>query len=259
VKARLAPVVLYVFVAALAAPGALLASEEGQPGADPQAGNGTPPVEGAEPPAAPAAEPPAQPAGCASEPAPASAEAAPPAPAEQPRPPAEPGAKQAPVARAAAPGSVTIKDFSFAPKSITVSVGETVTWTNQGPAPHSATADDGSFDTGNFPRGQSRSHKFTRAGTFSYYCKPHPFMKATVRVTSAGGGGGGESDAGGGSGDSGTGSSGGGSAGSTAGSSAGGRDRGSDLPATGADPGSLAALGAGLLALGLLTRRRATG
>lgn len=97
-----------------------------------------------------------------------------------------------PRARAAAPGSVTIKDFSFQPATITVNVGDTVTWTNEDSAPHSATADDGSFDTGVFGKGQSRSHTFTKAGEFSYYCAPHPNMKATVKVVAADSGGGSE-------------------------------------------------------------------
>src|SRR5918992_406689 len=97
-----------------------------------------------------------------------------------------------PVARKAQSGSVTITDFEFSPASIAVSVGDTVTWTNNGPTAHSATASDGSFDTGTFPRGQSRSHTFDAPGTFSYICTPHPFMKGsvTVRGASAGGGSG---------------------------------------------------------------------
>jgi LPXTG-motif cell wall-anchored protein len=83
--------------------------------------------------------------------------------------------------------SVTVKDFEFAPKDITVSVGTTVTWTNQGPTAHTATADDGTFDTGNLVKGASGSYKFTKAGKYSYHCTPHPYMKATVTVTGSGG------------------------------------------------------------------------
>ncbi len=69
--------------------------------------------------------------------------------------------------------TVTMKDFEFVPKEITVAVGTTVTWTNAGTKKHSATADDGSFDTGLFEPGQSKSVKFDKAGTFPYYCQLH--------------------------------------------------------------------------------------
>jgi plastocyanin len=98
-----------------------------------------------------------------------------------------------PVARDAASQSVRIVDFSFGPKTVSVNVGDTVTWTNNGDEGHTATASDGSFDTGTLDSGQSGSHKFTKAGSFSYICKPHPFMKGTVQVAGAGGGSGGDS------------------------------------------------------------------
>ena len=78
--------------------------------------------------------------------------------------------------------SVTIKDFEFTPATVTIKVGGTVTWTNNGPTTHSVTADDGSFDSGNLSQGKTFSHTFQTAGTFSYHCSPHPFMKANVVV-----------------------------------------------------------------------------
>jgi hypothetical protein len=77
---------------------------------------------------------------------------------------------------------VTISDFVFGPKSITIHVGDTVTWTNAGPTVHTATATDHSFDTGVLKKGASGSHTFTQAGTFAYICSIHPFMKGTVVV-----------------------------------------------------------------------------
>ena len=158
-------------------------------------------------------------------------------------------------ASAAASTTVTIKDFEFTPAKITVNVGDTVTWKNDGPTAHSATADDGSFDTGIYGKGQSRSHTFDAAGTFAYICTPHPFMKGTVTVEAASTGGGGadadggaENARGGASGDSGGGTS---SSGSDTGS-------GSSLPATGSDTARLLAFGLLLLALGVAVRRRAS-
>jgi LPXTG-motif cell wall-anchored protein len=78
---------------------------------------------------------------------------------------------------------VTIRDFSFGPSAVTVHVGDT------GPTDHTATG--AGFDTGILRKGQSGSHTFTSAGTFSYHCSLHPFMKGTVTVVAASGGGGG--------------------------------------------------------------------
>jgi LPXTG-motif cell wall-anchored protein len=169
---------------------------------------------------------------------------------------------QAPRATAAADAGVTISDFQFAPASVTIDVGDTVTWTNEGPTPHSATADDRSFDTGIFEAGESRSHTFDEAGTFAYFCTPHPNMRGTVtvRAASAGGGsGGGGGDGGGGSGTTGTdsGTSGTGSGSSGAGSGTSGDSSGTALPATGLDTGGFALLGLMTLALGAFLRRRA--
>lgn len=80
------------------------------------------------------------------------------------------------------PASVTIKDFEFTPASITVAVGSTVTWTNDGPSTHTVTADDGSFDSKDLPKGKTFSQTFQTAGTFSYHCSIHPFMTAEVIV-----------------------------------------------------------------------------
>ena len=165
---------------------------------------------------------------------------------------------------AAADTGVTISDFQFAPASVTIDVGDTVTWTNEGPTAHSATADDRSFDTGIFDAGQSRSHTFDEAGTFAYFCTPHPNMRGTVtvRAASTGGGGGGSDggggDAGGGSGD-GAGGAGGttGACSETSGSGSSGDSSGTALPATGLDAGGVALLGLMTLALGAFLRRRA--
>src|SRR5436305_3295512 len=79
-------------------------------------------------------------------------------------------------AHAASDPSDTISDFKFTPGSLTIHVGDTVTWTNVGPTAHTATAHDHSFDTGFLTRGQSASHTFTHAGTFAYICTLHPYL-----------------------------------------------------------------------------------
>lgn len=83
----------------------------------------------------------------------------------------------------AATAQDTIKNFAFSPNPITIQVGDTVTWTNQDSAPHTATSDTpGLFDTGQIQQNQSKSITFTQAGTFTYHCSVHPNMKATLIV-----------------------------------------------------------------------------
>ncbi len=84
--------------------------------------------------------------------------------------------------RRSRPTRSTIADFNFDPQTISVKAGTEVTWTNSDDATHTATADDGSFDTGDLDKGDSKSVTFDKAGSFTYYCRFHPFMKATVEV-----------------------------------------------------------------------------
>jgi hypothetical protein len=74
-------------------------------------------------------------------------------------------------------------DFSFSPASITVNVGESVTWVNAGEEPHNAVGDN--FSTALLQAGKSGSKSFASAGTFSYICTVHPQMKGTVKVVGA--------------------------------------------------------------------------
>lgn len=88
------------------------------------------------------------------------------------------------------PVAVTIHDGSFGPTSFTpnpapVAVGQTVTWTNSGPSPHTVTSDAASdpYDSGTLTAGQSFSHTFNSTGTFAYHCNIHPSMTGTVIVS----------------------------------------------------------------------------
>jgi LPXTG-motif cell wall-anchored protein len=247
----------YALVAALVLPSSLLASEDADRVAQTPASGSAPAEEAPAAPRDPAAPPPAAPEqpAAAPEPAPAPEQpAAAPEPAAEPAPRARKGkGKERPAAEAAANGSVTIVDFEFQPGTVTIDPGDTVTWTNNGPTPHSATAPDGSFDTGIFPAGQSRSHTFNQSGTFSYICTPHPNMHGTIVVRASQSGGGDTPD-------SSTGGSGGGTGGSSnSGSSAEAAqtDTGSSLPNTGSDSGAMLVLGALMLVLGIAVHRRA--
>lgn len=79
---------------------------------------------------------------------------------------------------------VEIEDFAFRPANIIVKKGTTVTWTNKDDSAHTVTADGGSGPNSElFGRGQSYSYTFNETGEFSYFCKPHPYMKGKVTVT----------------------------------------------------------------------------
>lgn len=80
------------------------------------------------------------------------------------------------------PVIVHIKNFSYVPRTLTVQAGQTVEWINDDPQPHSATADDGSWDSGDLDEGQSWSTKFVNLGTYRYHCDEHEFMKGTIVV-----------------------------------------------------------------------------
>jgi plastocyanin len=81
--------------------------------------------------------------------------------------------------------TVSIKNFAFNPPNATVSAGTTVTWVNNDQGPHTATANDGTFDSGTLQPGQSYSFTFDKAGTYAYHCNIHPYMTATVTVSGA--------------------------------------------------------------------------
>jgi plastocyanin len=88
---------------------------------------------------------------------------------------------------AAADASVSIQDFAFQPASVTVRVGDTVTWTNRDDVVHTVQWSGGS-ESPDLENGESYSRTFTSTGVFSYICGPHPFMTGSVRVLPAAGG-----------------------------------------------------------------------
>jgi plastocyanin len=81
--------------------------------------------------------------------------------------------------------SVTIQNFAYSPSKIQVKKGTKVTWTNQDSVKHDVAPDT---ESANFvgsellAKGESYSFTFNTVGTYSYYCSPHPYMKATVEV-----------------------------------------------------------------------------
>jgi len=94
------------------------------------------------------------------------------------------GAKNSPPGQNTAPpadkNTVTIQNFSFQPAELTIKKGETVTWINQDTVGHTITGD--SLDSKLLENGQSFSHTFNEAGTYTYNCAPHPYMKGKIIV-----------------------------------------------------------------------------
>jgi plastocyanin len=88
----------------------------------------------------------------------------------------------APSGQARKAEKVEIAEFTYSPDPVVVQVGGKVTWRNDDNPPHTATAKDGSFDTGIIETGKQKSVTFKEAGTFAYYCTVHPFMHGTVEV-----------------------------------------------------------------------------
>lgn len=91
-------------------------------------------------------------------------------------------AAEAPATAAAT--SVDIMGYEFSPAEVTISVGDTVTWTNHDSAPHNVVVTDGpeKFTSPTLEQGDTYSYTFTKAGAYSYYCSIHPDMQASVTV-----------------------------------------------------------------------------
>lgn len=81
----------------------------------------------------------------------------------------------------AATKTITIKDFAFSPKGATAKVGDTITVVNDDDAEHTLTAEDDSFDTGSFGKGE-KTIKLTKAGTIEFFCDIHDYMKGSIKV-----------------------------------------------------------------------------
>jgi plastocyanin len=77
---------------------------------------------------------------------------------------------------------VTMTDNRNTPFRIVVPAGTTVTWVNAGLAPHTATASNGSFDSGFVQPGGSFAYTFDAPGEYVYFCRPHVFIGMTGTV-----------------------------------------------------------------------------
>lgn len=89
----------------------------------------------------------------------------------------------APTAAVSIPsGARTLGTAAFGTNPLVVSVGTTVTWTNNDTISHDSVADGGMWNSGILSPGQSFPFKFTTTGSFTYKCTIHPGMVGTVTV-----------------------------------------------------------------------------
>jgi plastocyanin len=95
-------------------------------------------------------------------------------------------AGEAVVAAAASPATVTIDNFAFAPATLTVTAGTTVTWKNDDDSPHRIGDKNGTFKSAALDTDDTFSHTFAAAGEYPYICTIHPYMVGKIVVKPAG-------------------------------------------------------------------------
>jgi|SRR5690348_9238632 len=81
-----------------------------------------------------------------------------------------------------ATAAVNIDNFSFGPAALKVAVGTTVKWTNKDDIPHTVVSTDRLFKSHALDTDDAFSYKFTKAGTYEYFCSLHPKMTGKVVV-----------------------------------------------------------------------------
>ena len=78
---------------------------------------------------------------------------------------------------------LTVRDFSFVQDQVTVLRGTTIRWHNQDDVSHTVTSNEDFFDMPLDSQGVS-TFQFNEEGTFSYFCRPHPWMVGSIQVIS---------------------------------------------------------------------------
>jgi plastocyanin len=99
-----------------------------------------------------------------------------------PSPDPSPAATAAPSTVPSPAAVVHMRDFAYAPATVTVAAGQGVQFVQDDATPHTVTASDKSFDSGNLDQHATWSHTFAKPGTYAYICAYHPNMKGTVVV-----------------------------------------------------------------------------
>jgi plastocyanin len=94
-------------------------------------------------------------------------------------------AGEAVVAAAASPATVKIDNFTFAPATLTVTAGTTVTWKNEDDSPHRIGDNNGTFKSAALDTDDTFSHTFAASGEYPYICTIHPYMVGKIIVKPA--------------------------------------------------------------------------
>jgi plastocyanin len=87
---------------------------------------------------------------------------------------------------AASSATVTIDNFAFAPPTLTVTAGTTVTWKNEDDSPHRIGDKNGTFKSAALDTDDTFSHTFAASGEYPYICTIHPYMVGKIIVKPAG-------------------------------------------------------------------------
>lgn len=78
---------------------------------------------------------------------------------------------------------IEIRNFAFAPATLTVPAGTRVVWTNQDEEPHVITSAGSLFASSKgLDTSDSYAVTFSKPGTYAYYCSIHPMMVGTIIV-----------------------------------------------------------------------------
>jgi plastocyanin len=87
---------------------------------------------------------------------------------------------------AASPATVKIDNFAFAPATLTITAGTTVTWKNDDDSPHRIGDKNGTFKSAALDTDDTFSHTFGAPGEYPYICTIHPYMAGKIIVKPAG-------------------------------------------------------------------------
>lgn len=78
--------------------------------------------------------------------------------------------------------TITIKDFDFTPRDLTIPAGSKVTWINKDEEPHKVAEADDKFKSGALDTDEHFTHVFKSAGKFEFFCTLHPRMTGHIVV-----------------------------------------------------------------------------
>jgi plastocyanin len=95
-------------------------------------------------------------------------------------------AGEAAVTAAASAATVQIDNFAFAPATLTVTAGTTVTWKNDDDSPHRIGDKKGTFTSAALDTDDAFSHTFAAPGEYPYICTIHPYMVGKIIVKPGG-------------------------------------------------------------------------